>query len=659
MVVIHGVGETEPGWINDYFIPRLLKRDTSLEFEEHSEVHSLPDLGRSRPNLFFKAYLRRAPMRSGSPITVMELFWADLSRTGHNPLTNLLVMLQLFYEAPLVLGAAFLRQKQAGLRAVLHSIVRGANWLLRWPITGLNASIFVVALGFLGIQKLRDITPIADRVAFNDLYLVCALLAALALTALWFARRNVHKGILLTDLALSTAIFSSVMLVVAVAAGLVLEPGQLQKPTPYLLFASKPILVLWWIWNHVVAAGILLLTVMAVGKIFKPAGQRLATLMRPASALGLSTIQGMIWKIVITLLWVLLISALVPGSARLDLCEGDIDACTQLFKLNADLFGIFVMNVTLAIALTLGALALVGVRSIVSRVRRKALLAGNARLPRLIISPWLVMLMFALTLVNFVLYFVPIYNSFLQTWFNVTLPFPVNVYKFIYEKVFTSGLMAYFVGTTSLLLFMTFFRAVQNASKGVLHIVRDLVDHQYTPEFTFSAFMLPARKQYRGRYPRRERIQKRFDALMGQIEKENCQRLILIAHSQGTVVLHDYLRSNRDDKTLAKTQRIDIVTVGSPLAHFYQHYFPSYEAVTMSANRLNPRLASWTNLYRIDDPIGARLNVVSDNFIVNEALPPGGHLDYWKDPRVCDVILNLIDPNRVKREDKPASKTAA
>ena len=71
------------------------------------------------------------------------------------------------------------------------------------------------------------------------------------------------------------------------------------------------------------------------------------------------------------------------------------------------------------------------------------------------------------------------------------------------------------MGTTSLLLFMFFFRTVQNASRGVLHIVRDLVDHQYTPEFTLSTFMLPARKRYRGRYPRRERIQKRFDALMG------------------------------------------------------------------------------------------------------------------------------------------------
>ena len=70
----------------------------------------------------------------------MELFWSDLSLTGHGYFTNFLVMMQLFYEAPLVLGAAFLRQKQIGLRAALHTIVRVANWLLRWPITGLNVT---------------------------------------------------------------------------------------------------------------------------------------------------------------------------------------------------------------------------------------------------------------------------------------------------------------------------------------------------------------------------------------------------------------------------------------------------------------------------------------------------------------------------------------
>ena len=210
-------------------------------------------------------------------------------------------MLQLFYEAPLVLGGAFLRQKQAGLRAVLHTIVRVANWLLRWPITGLNASVFVVALGLLGECRNCEITPIAHRFVFNDIYPVCGLLAPAGGFALWFARRNVHKGILLTD----SGAFDGDLLVSAAGRcrhrGAFVDRIKLQRSAPYLLFASEPILVLWWIWNHVVAAGIMLLFVMAIGKLFKPSGQRLATLMRPASALGLSTIQGMIWKIVITL----------------------------------------------------------------------------------------------------------------------------------------------------------------------------------------------------------------------------------------------------------------------------------------------------------------------------------------------------------------------
>ena len=45
---------------------------------------------------------------------------------------------------------------------------------------------------------------------------------------------------------------------------------------------------------------------------------------------------------------------------------------------------------------------------------------------------------------------------------------------------------------------------------------------------------------------------------------------------------------------------------------------------------------------------------MTDGFIVNEALPPGGHVDYWKEPRVCDVILELDRSKRgVRTEAKP------
>ena len=664
VVVIHGVGETEAGWINEYLIPNLQKQESGLEFQEHSEVHRLPDLGRSRPGILFKAYLRRSQLRAAQDVTFMELFWADLSRVGTGRFSNFLVMLQLFYEAPLILGAAFLSKRQTGMRGILNSVIRIANWLIRWPITGLNTAVFVCASGLLVVQKLREIAAVTPKVAaylaFSDIYTVCMLLVLLAAAALWFARRNVHRGILLTDLALSTAISSALLLILAVFAGLFIDPAKMQGPAPYLWFAAWPILSLWWVWNHLVAAGVVLLLVMALAKAVSPRGLKLKTLMRPASALGLSTIQGTIWKIFITIGWVLLISVLDPRSVNFDQCQGETAKyCSFLYELNPQLLGIFFMNLTLAFSLGLGGLAIIGIRNMVVRTRRKSLLAGHSRLPRLIVSPWLIILMFAMTIVNFFLYFVPLYNKLLQGSFGISIPLIVDVGELTRKTFFDNGLVASVAGSASLLLLLIFFRTVQKASRGVLHIVRDLVDHQYTPEFTLSGFMLPKRQRFRDRYPRRERIQKRFDALMELIDKGDYQRLILVAHSQGTVILHDYLRSNRDDKTLKKTKRIDIVTLGSPLGHFYQHYFPSYESITMSAERLNPRLQSWLNLYRIDDPIGAKVEVVSGNFIVNKALPAGGHIDYWKEPQVCSAILDLIDPARVKPVTGPQTASAA
>jgi hypothetical protein len=253
-----------------------------------------------------------------------------------------------------------------------------------------------------------------------------------------------------------------------------------------------------------------------------------------------------------------------------------------------------------------------------------------------------------------------IYDPLLQIYSpGLKLPDPFRIYPWVYENLFKNGVIAYFVGTASLLLYVLFFRAMQNASRGVLHIVRDLVDHQYTPQFNATHYLLPKRKNKRGKHPRQERIEQRLDELMRHMDGERCQQLVLVAHSQGTVILHDYLRSKQDEKTLEgaarNTARIDIVTCGSPLAHFYQHYFPAYASVTMSAEKLNPKLKSWSNFYRIDDPIGAKVAVVSDGFIRNVALRGGGHMDYWKEPEVCDAILDLIDPGRDK--EKAAAQT--
>ena len=214
-----------------------------------------------------------------------------------------------------------------------------------------------------------------------------------------------------------------------------------------------------------------------------------------------------------------------------------------------------------------------------------------------------------------------------------------------------------FASTTVLGLILPYILAYfLRASRGVLHIARDVVDHQYTPRLSFARWMLPKGSRREGIHPRRVRLQNRLHALMSEVIKPgNFDRLVFVTHSQGTVIMHDYLTSKRDEAELRDVKHIDVITLASPLSHIYQHYFHDYERATRPAARLSPRLRSWTNLWRIDDPIGQRVDIVLDDFISNVALGPGGHVNYWKENEVCEAILNAIDPARAKASSSVAS----
>ncbi|MEL6622702.1 MAG: hypothetical protein AAFQ11_07490, partial [Pseudomonadota bacterium] len=101
-----------------------------------------------------------------------------------------------------------------------------------------------------------------------------------------------------------------------------------------------------------------------------------------------------------------------------------------------------------------------------------------------------------------------------------------------------------------------------------------------------------------------------------------------------------------DDNTKRLFKRVtalDLVTVGSPLKHLYRYYFDDYDRSEMAApetERLISRLRSWTNLWRVDDPIGRDVDL--HPVIQNIGLPPGGHLDYWREEAVCSVLWGRI-----------------
>ncbi|MGQ0673885.1 MAG: hypothetical protein ACT4N2_13555 [Hyphomicrobium sp.] len=670
IVVIHGVGGARPGWINSYLIPNLSRYDDTLPFVDHSEVHDLdeeeaqaPSEGQPSPAApirnQFAAYLRRTDT-DAKPVAIVELFWADLSRVGYGPVTSFLSMMQLFYEAPLVLGAALMRETQRGLGKLVNTLVVIANWLVRAPITGLNATIFVAALAMLLLQKLREALPTLVFPKSFDVYYIGAVLAITVLIATLSARRSrsANKPIILTDLAASMAGFGACLVGAYLLGMLIVGPSAMNDPAPYLRWASFPILALWWLWSHLVVAAIFLLLAMYVWRLVTPRSWRRANLVRLSAALGLTTIQGMIWKILIAVTWVLLIGSLVPGSVNKSLCfESRQEACLYLYDLNSELIGVFLMNLAMAGVLGMAVLAVIGLRKLRVKARRKSKSLASVKMPRLIVNRWLMVLMFAQTLVNYTMFYMPKYASFLNARYGTSLDLEFDFIGIVRQQVLDSGFLAPFIGLSMLLVLLIVFRTAQNALRGTLHIVRDIVDHQYVPERMYQPSRPGRSKSVKLDQPRRDRIQKRFDRLMNRIvQHEHCQNLILVAHSQGTVILLDYLMSTEDDAALAKAKDLHIVTLGSPIDHIYKHYFPKYDASVDSADLLNPKLRSWTNIYRVDDPIGNKVEAISGGFITNIVLPAGGHVDYWKEERVCEVILDLVDPGRPSVQPKTTAQ---
>jgi hypothetical protein len=117
-------------------------------------------------------------------------------------------------------------------------------------------------------------------------------------------------------------------------------------------------------------------------------------------------------------------------------------------------------------------------------------------------------------------------------------------------------------------------------------------------------------------------------------------RLVLLTHSQGSVIAYDYLRSAQQFGTkLENVGEIHLLTLGSPLSHLYAYYFKEYQ---MPSQELPHTLRSWSNFWRLDDPIGNRVDVAAVPWIDNCSLPPGGHMNYWGEEPVLHAMAELI-----------------
>lgn len=651
--VIHGVGDAEPGWINDYVLPNLAGTMPPVAFDHYSEVYKLPDRGSSKPGAVFPAHISRGTLGGRQPVVLAELYWADLSKVGQGPIYYILAALRLFFEAPSILAKGFLEQSRGGFHEALRFFTVAATWLLRWPIAGMNVTAFICAWALVGVSQISwfDTVPLAVT--------LMGLLALLAVCALTIARARLHKDIWLTDVALATAIASTIAFIAVLLLNGLLPVRELARPIDYLALILPSILRIWVVWSVVIAIAIAMLTLLYIkrGLGFRPKNSFPAA--RPSAALGLALLQGLIWKVAVTLPSVSTIETVgqiqpnyydraVAAGKPLWALFGGVDApCVKaavqpmkyicaatspdtvlvIKDAIARLNGVFVFN-SLNATYAFGAFVfLILARLVIARMPWIGDTTRVRLMPRMILSQFIIAFLFAGSLANLFIYEQGLYES-----------------KYIAEIV--PGIRAVWIVPgliTAAVVVLYFFGIFQSVTANVIHIFRDVVDHQYKPEFDALKMVLPKGMRTHSPWPRRARIQERMNVLMEEfIGKGGFDQVIFLAHSQGSVILYEYLKSRDDDMVFNDVKRIDVVTVGSPLTHLYQYYFDEYGRQHPTAASLHPQLATWSNLWRVDDPIGNRVDIIADEFIANEVLPPGGHVNYWKEPRLRQVILNLV-----------------
>ena len=167
--------------------------------------------------------------------------------------------------------------------------------------------------------------------------------------------------------------------------------------------------------------------------------------------------------------------------------------------------------------------------------------------------------------------------------------------------------------------------------------------------------LLPPREDKPQGYWLRNRIQDRFRVLMeALINAEEPDELVIISHSQGTVIVLDVLKGNglREDglNWRKRVNSITLVTMGSPARHLYTHYFPSsfpdystHPVLRKGAGVLD----EWVNVFRVDDFIGTHIcsDIRSEhatNWPIEVPVPANGHTNYWIDRNVTRELHAIL-----------------
>ncbi len=683
LVIVHGVGETEPGWCINAVLQNLKSRDPAYRVDAHNTFFRLDERDEkerepkqvdaaAEPESKWPVFLQCAayePKGGGEKlaITGAEVYWADTTTIDPGRFSTILGLIRVIFESQHLVHAMLYRTGHAAAWLARNILVVAA-WMLRGPIAALTlaTSAFCIAVLF---------EPDFVRVVPAEVQFLAIQGALIAVSGYLFHRIRKSHDLSWYDFVFWLAAFSGALLVLALAERLLdvlnyvpsLRPSLaelwsgewtsgclLNDRFDYRAICGLYAIIIWsWrFWALLLAICVALL--LYEWLIAKFSGNR-AIYDRMATSIAILMMQFMLWTtVIVSLLYPMLNRAEANAAIGALTQAAEVQLLKPTFERDPEVKALFdvpnihqdwiprfkfvyVATTGALVGLIVGGVVLMrvrrrrareGLKGLEGDERQRQLEANFARVPRFLFNPKLAF--------------------FLIVVFLLIIYLVTQQPKLEKDETFLwfRGIFLPLAALIALLVPLAFGPVITN----VVHIARDLIDHQFQPRLETAANFLPGAFRMTSKTPRRDRIAERLiKVLRDFVKREKFDDIIFVAHSQGSIIAYDYLVKHEEAFAGLGEAAPSLLTFGSPLGTIYQKYFPfEYEEKFPVPPELSRRLKRWVNLYRVDDYIGGPINPPETLQISNRLMPPGLHMhtNYWTEPELAEALDELIRRKR-------------
>lgn len=640
VILVHGVGESEPGQTLNWFVPTFenmrglrpqLKEERRIAREPEGHEFVMP-----MQTVDLTASVGESPTSptAGGPKKAVfaELYWADLARAGDSPFDLIFRVFTILFRV------YYLSQQAARMPGVLSWLLRVCLYFVSGILCGPIAALNGFMLLLLAAQGMHTSFGYEE-----GKYPVIALtgLVGILLSLLLLMRALRKRGSYPWSLALVCA--------VVLGVGVTLS-GVFGSPDFRFPFTRAQSDVFAMHFEFLLAVGRWCFLAVGVFAVLAVAFWFLAVLSALGSHYWRRYLPGLTIGLAATLLqlgfWVILVPALAFVVLRIFMPE-------QLAPGSAfdRIWSFFLFNVSMGLA--------VGVVGVLVWIWRRVHVWRHADPPRRGPTPHVPRMLFHwLILVALILATLAGVASFAYSFIFDEEP--------LYHEFFRNQ-AEWVIGVLMTALALVFLGVFYRPVRSALHIVMDIINHFHRATVRFP-MPLSGRKESKALpyedavrdYFIQQRIEQRLQVVIGEILKMgNVTHLTIIAHSQGTMIAVDTLWFSSLFRLLEREKgdrKVYLMTMGSPVTHLYQHYFPwrygplfpkdqpDVDYLQPWGEGLRRNVDVWTNLFRVNDFVGRQIEG-APNFPENVCFPQGsggGHSGYWSDPDILREMMPYL-----------------